>query len=209
MPSPLILLPGMGADARLHARLRTRGPIRALDWPPFKPHWRLADYAAEIVQRAEIAPGALIGGTSMGGMVALEIARQVSVSRVLLISSCNAREQVAKILLRLSPLAPLVPFEVAALTPRVPGLRPHRREVVEMAHRADPSFLRWCFREIAAWRGYHGDRSFIRQIHGSADRVLPVRHQRPDTVVPGAGHLMVMTHARAVSAFIDSVTPLV
>jgi hypothetical protein len=40
------------------------------------------------------------------------------------------------------------------------------------------------------------------QIHGSADRTLPVRHTRPDVVVTGAGHLLPFTHPEAVNDFI-------
>jgi pimeloyl-ACP methyl ester carboxylesterase len=42
----------------------------------------------------------------------------------------------------------------------------------------------------------------VRHIHGDRDHLLPHRLTQPDVLVPGAGHLMVMTHPEAVNDFL-------
>ena len=42
----------------------------------------------------------------------------------------------------------------------------------------------------------------VAKVHGSRDRLIPRRRIRPDAVVPGAGHLVNLTHAEVVNRFI-------
>ena len=42
----------------------------------------------------------------------------------------------------------------------------------------------------------------ICHIHGDRDRLIPLHRVRPDHVVPGAGHLLNLTHGEAVNAFL-------
>jgi pimeloyl-ACP methyl ester carboxylesterase len=200
---PILLLPGMGADRRLHGKLRPRHAIRPIDWPPFRPGGSLADYARSLIEREGIAAGDVIGGTSMGGMLALEIANQVRLRRVLLIASAASWRQVSPRLRRLSRLSPIAPFDLLALTPPLPMFPGGQRLIAEMARHAAPAFLRWACGALARWDGYHGDPALIRRIHGTRDRVIPP-WGRPDVVVPGGGHLIALTHPAVVADFIDA-----
>jgi pimeloyl-ACP methyl ester carboxylesterase len=65
-----------------------------------------------------------------------------------------------------------------------------------------PAFLRWATRAIFSWPGVEELPVPVRHIHGDRDRVIPVHRVRPDHVIPGAGHLLNLTHAAAVNAFI-------
>jgi pimeloyl-ACP methyl ester carboxylesterase len=199
---PILLLPGMGADHRLHGMLLTRRPIRALDWPPFQPRWSFTDYARSIIEREGIAEGDVIGGTSMGGMVALEIANQMRLRRVLLISSAIRWRQVTPFLRGLSRLSPVAPLGLLPFAPTVPGLPAGHGLAMAMARSADPTLLRWSCRAMATWNGYHGDPERIRRIHGTHDGVIPA-WGHPEVTIAGGGHLLPLTHAPAVAAFID------
>jgi pimeloyl-ACP methyl ester carboxylesterase len=42
----------------------------------------------------------------------------------------------------------------------------------------------------------------IHQIHGARDRVLPASPTRADVIVPGAGHVLSLTHAEDVNRFL-------
>ena len=41
-------------------------------------------------------------------------------------------------------------------------------------------------------------------MNGENDPVLPVKNTKPDTVVPGAGHALSMSHPDEVTAFLKS-----
>jgi pimeloyl-ACP methyl ester carboxylesterase len=199
---PILLLPGMGADRRLHCRLQTSIPIRAIDWPPFEPRWSFTDYARSIIASEGIAEGDIIGGTSMGGMVALEIANQMRLARVLLISSAIRWRQVTAFLRGLSRLSPVAPLGLLPFAPTIPGRPADHGLAMAMARSADPALLRWSCRAMAAWEGYHGDPDLIRRIHGTHDGVIPA-WGHADVTIAGGGHLLPLTHATAVAAFID------
>jgi pimeloyl-ACP methyl ester carboxylesterase len=70
-----------------------------------------------------------------------------------------------------------------------------------MASSASPSFLKWGLGAIASWKPSPVSAP-VHQIHGGADRLIPVRRVKADVVVPGAGHLLSLTHPVEVNAFL-------
>lgn len=86
--------------------------------------------------------------------------------------------------------------------PKFGRLTSEQRELSRsMASRTPASFLKWGIEAILSWRPtpvtvpvYH--------IHGSHDRLIPLRLVRPDRVVPGGGHLLTLTHPQEVTTFL-------
>src|ERR1043165_10147598 len=71
----LLLLPGMGADERLLAPQRAEFPDLVVPrWIPALRGESLADYARRLASSLGPAQDRWIGGVSLGGMVALEMA---------------------------------------------------------------------------------------------------------------------------------------
>ena len=63
--------------------------------------------------------------------------------------------------------------------------------------------MRWAARAVLHWVPDKTARDVpMLHIHGDRDRLLPHRLTHPDVVVPGAGHLMVLTHSEAVNEFL-------
>ena len=67
-----------------------------------------------------------------------------------------------------------------------------------------PAFLRWACPALAEWAAPETSGVPVYHIHGSCDRILLRRlaDPPPDRVIPGAGHLVNLTHARQVNAFL-------
>jgi len=65
-----------------------------------------------------------------------------------------------------------------------------------------PSFIRWAANAIFSWPGVVDLPIPVRHIHGDRDHLIPLRRVAPDCVIPGAGHLLNLTHAAAVNDFI-------
>ncbi|MCA9052331.1 MAG: alpha/beta hydrolase [Planctomycetaceae bacterium] len=185
----LYLLPGMGADASMYAgpwrRLRD---VRCVDWPPYAGERTLSELAQRMIEVYGISPDDEIGGTSLGGMVALELVRRLGQPRVLLLSSAVSRREVNPLLRMLSPLIPIAPFGLAkAIIGR------SRRASATMLRRSNPRFLREMCRAVVNWEGCPGPCGGVVRIHGDRDwmiRCPPDAHK-----VAGAGHLAVLTHA--------------
>lgn len=73
-----------------------------------------------------------------------------------------------------------------------------RRLLRQILEDTSPGFLKWAIGVILKWGRMEKPTEII-HIHGSVDRVLPVKYVKADTVIPGGGHLMVYTMAKEVS----------
>ncbi len=63
--------------------------------------------------------------------------------------------------------------------------------------------VRWGIEAITNWDGCDPPPGVpVHHIHGGDDELIPCRRVRPDVVVPGGGHLLNVTHADAVNAFL-------
>ena len=205
----LILLPGMAADSRLFQHQRTALPfLRTPDWIAPLDHEPLADYAQRFAQ--SITPGShcFVGGASFGGLVALEMAAHIQAEACFLIASVRSHREFPWRLRALRPVAALGPrglglvaaWAARSLAPFLPGIAVGRLN--RLSH-PQSTFLRWASWAALTWQPSAMTRAVrVFQIHGSADRTLPVRHTRPDVVVTGAGHLLPFTHPEAVNDFI-------
>jgi pimeloyl-ACP methyl ester carboxylesterase len=67
---------------------------------------------------------------------------------------------------------------------------------------SDPSFIRWAMRAILEWKNETIPQPLF-HIHGTKDRILPIRYSRPTHVIRNGGHLIVMEHAKEVNTFIE------
>lgn len=208
--SRLVLIPGLGADGQLFTAVRHLSPVI----PPWLPvdGGSLASYARRYIDAGWIRPGDNVGGSSFGGMLAQEAAALIPVRCLLLITTCRSREGVSPGLRFLSPLSRVVPVvhEPAAVIARVLDLKlgggtPASRRVIESWVRSgDPRYLRWAARVAGAWRGVTLPPGLpVFQIHGSHDRLMPVSRSGADTIIPGARHLLPITHPDIFRAWLE------
>jgi len=195
------LLPGMGADSSMYGRVwRSLSWIRLLDWPTFNEESSLAEMAASVIKEADIKAGDVVGGSSLGGMVALDIARKVEVAGVILIGSAIGPGELNGFLRLAAPLAAVAPIK---FTQTVVG-RMSDNEVVCMFERADPRFIRAMCLALPSWEGFRGPREVIHRVHGDSDLVIPAP-QDAARLVAGAGHLLAITHPNECVEFVKSV----
>jgi pimeloyl-ACP methyl ester carboxylesterase len=206
---PLILLPGMGADARMFSALRGGLPgIVTPAWITPRPHESLVEYARRFAGTIDPGRPCFIGGASLGGVMALEVAAVLPNVRACFvigsIRSASSRPWRVKILGPITPLVGILP-RLSPLIVRLLGrwLRPPTRGVLMQLTEADPQFLRWASAAILRWQPSPETRNVrVHHIHGERDRVFPVRMTEADHIVPGAGHLISITHPQAVVEFL-------
>ncbi|WP_225919222.1 alpha/beta fold hydrolase [Actomonas aquatica] len=190
------VLPGMGADQRMYAGAWHRLPqVRFLDWPKESTASSLAELAVEVIAMAGIEDGAVVVGSSLGGMVAAEIAKRRSLQRLILVGSALQKEEVSALLRLLHPLVGLAPL---SFVQRAGGKLPS--ELCTMFSEADAAFIRNMCRAVFAWEGLDHANVPVSRIHGRFDRVIP---PPKDATLLDGGHLIAMTHADACVEFIE------
>ena len=203
----LVLIPGLGADAALFEIQRASFPtLHVPPWIEPAPGETLVSYAARMAERVPGGDDVILGGVSFGGMLACEMACLVRPRVLLLVATCTTPAAIPRWNRWLARL-------VVALPPRL--LRPPRfawpwiawafgaregraRAIVEhCVLAASPEFVQWGLSAILAWQPSGAPQMPIVHVHGARDRLIPAARVDATDVVPGAGHLLNVTHAAA------------
>jgi hypothetical protein len=199
------ILPGMGASSAMYNALRHMldFDVNYINWPHYGGEKTYKEVAQTIIKNHRIANGDVIGGSSLGGMVALEIGRLVQPRAIILIGSAMTTNEVQGLLTLLSPLATFTPVSVIQAL-----IGKHKNLVSSMFADADPEFIRAMCMYLQQWPGYTGKADIIYRLHGKQDHVIPCPMDGA-TVVENAGHLIAMTHVAETAAFMQKVRALI
>lgn len=144
----------------------------------------------------------------------MEMAARLRPRGVLLIGSCTNPGSIAPRARSMRTLAKALPvssfhprrWSLPFVLPKFGRLTPEQRELFwRMASVTPASFLKWGVTAILSWRPTPVPVP-VRNIHGSADRLIPLRLVRPDRVVAGGGHLLTLTHPREINEFLAQAT---
>lgn len=231
----LVLYPGLGADARIFAPQHEAFGDRLLtpEWPDMRDAarpWTLREIGARAAAALEREPALagsayVVGGLSFGGQVALEAARALAeraqpVIAVALIASCRSERAVPEVFRRRQDAGRWIPAPLVRFLLRGPVVRTfaainnlsaeHGRLLYEIAAGVNVGLLRKQAEACAQWTfdpvAFTSETGLaIRQIHGSRDPVIPMTPGDPDEVIEGGKHLIHLTHAPEVNAWLSGV----
>jgi pimeloyl-ACP methyl ester carboxylesterase len=209
------LFPGLGADDRLLEPQKVAFPnLEVPPWIAPRPHESLASYAHRMAPNISDNRPFVLGGVSLGGMLAWELAALLRPEALLLIASCHSPKAIARGLRWSSWLMGLIPSLVIEgtkpLAPAAASYFSHTERffmpwLVEMYRDTPSAFLRWGVRAACTWKPSRLDGVPVYHIHGANDRLILARRSGADELVPGAGHLLNLTHVDEVNAFIATV----
>jgi pimeloyl-ACP methyl ester carboxylesterase len=209
---PILLFSGMAADERLfEPQLACFSNLRVPDWIEPVRGESLRAYAARLARVVDPGQPCIVGGASFGGTVALELASHLQAVACVLIGSIRSSAELPWRWRALEPLAYLGPDwlgVVAGITARFGAPWLGRGTVRRLQRLSQPqaAFARWARCAVIRWRPSPAARRVrVFQIHGEADRTLPVERTRPDVVVPAGGHALSLFSPRAVNEFLEQV----
>jgi pimeloyl-ACP methyl ester carboxylesterase len=231
MSSSLILLPGLGANSRLfdHQALHFGERLWVPPYPAPFPNESLREYAIRWVDELGFYKNEMksrtiwLGGASFGGMVALEVSKQLHIRNtpcagVILISALRSREAITprfrtqSQLLKVTPEAIVRPSLLRIGVPffsKLENLGEDDRERLEkMVHELDYSFFKWCTLAAGDWQWTSADvppNLQVAQLHGEYDGIIPLPdvHRSEAEILKEAKHLIFYTHAEAVNQWIE------
>lgn len=192
------LLPGMGATSRMYDLIKRKVSfhINYLDWPAYRNERTFRDVAQRIIAEHGIGKSDIVGGSSLGGMVALEMASLLDSKVVVLMGSALGKSEINRLLYALSPLASLAPL---SLLHKMSGKFDHI--VCQMFSASHPEFIRAMCLYISKWPGYRGSAGKVFRIHGKQDPIIRCP-QKDCLVVPNAGHLLTLSHIEICARFL-------
>lgn len=206
-----VFIPGLGADARVFEEYVKSFPDSVvLEWLSPMPAENLETYARRLARSVTPSPPCIVVGLSFGGMLAPYVAEEVGAGYcVLLASARSGRDfprwyRAGRFLCRWFPWLILMMIALGKCGVRVLNWLPGSKwRSVREQFLGSPTRQMFLFlRMILDWAFENPEvperKTPLLQIHGEKDRLIPIKNVRPDVVIPGGGHLFLLTHFDAV-----------
>ncbi len=209
---PLYFLPGLGADKRIFSFLKLNSDTQE-HIPyilPESSRESIQSYASRLIKNYIKHPNPILIGVSMGGVLALEIAEQIEVPLVILISSIKHPDE-KPTLFRLSEKTGFYRLVPPGLIKNIPWfIQPIFGKMnsqiytsfVDMIRSTDNRIIRWGVHTIVNWQ-FEKSRTKVLHIHGTADRLMPARFISDAKWIENGSHVMVGTKARPISKMVN------
>jgi pimeloyl-ACP methyl ester carboxylesterase len=204
------LISGLGADRRVFKHLGLGGHhVHYIDWIEFNLNDTLTSYSTRLLNQITTSNPVLVG-VSFGGMIAVEMAKQIETDKVILISSAKTRREIpvylrAAATLKVIHVLPVSWLkQVSALTYWAFGIKTEdeRRLLKTIIKETDPQFLRSALILIGRWDNVTLPKNLF-SVHGSSDHILPMH--TPDFVIKGGGHFMILNRAGEISSIVNEI----
>lgn len=202
---------GLGADHRAFERIQLSDQykIHHLHWIKPLPNEPLEAYAKRLASPINTSlPFALVG-LSMGGMMAAALTKFLHPQLTILISSAGSATELPAYFkwcgrLRLHHLLPpSILDKPNGIAYRLFGAKADKeRQLMKLIiESSDGAFIKWGIGAIITWR--EQVKPAVYHIHGTHDKILPIRNIRANAVVDKGSHFMVYTRAAEVSRLIE------
>ncbi|HWY97877.1 MAG TPA: alpha/beta hydrolase [Bacteroidia bacterium] len=207
----IYLIGGLGVDERVFTNIHFKNyEKRIVKWIEPLGDEPLTEYCKRLLTQIDASEPVTIAGVSFGGIVANEISKLIQVKQIVLISSVRSWREMPWYF-RFSGklnLHRLIPLKLARRANRF--MRwfflvkdpVHRQLLMDIAGETSPTYLKWALNAAVRWRGEEVANAL--QVHSNKDRTFPLQYiKRPDLVIQGVGHFMVVQKAEEVGSFID------
>lgn len=207
------LIPGMGANRRLYENYRLPGKIHYLEWEYVAGAETLTDYAAHLAGRIETKNNIIVG-SSMGGMMAVELSRIIKPALTVLISAPTGRHQFPrslKILDRIGLHRAMGPNTLCKLTKLCDTFMGFKTEeqrsmFYEMMQSNGPDFLHYSVKAVLGWNNLDLPEGSFVQIIGDRDRLFDCRKIPGSIVLKGSGHFSTYERSEEICSIIRDLT---
>lgn len=207
---------GLAADSRVfkHIRLPEGFEIVHLHWIDPQKNESLESYALRLADKIDRNERFVLIGLSMGGMIASEIAKKYKPAVTILLSSVPTYKDFPvafKIAYRtrLHKVVPTSFLKSASIIKRFFSAEDAQDKIIlrQVIKDSDTGFIRWALGAILQWKNEDIPGS-LWHIHGTNDRVLPIRYTKPTHIISKGGHLMVMSRAGELNELIKKLLPV-
>ena len=204
---------GLGADKKAFQKIKLPAGYEPvfLDWIPPQKNESLCDYARRFSSLIKNDDAFILIGLSFGGMLASEIARLRRPMKTIIISSLASSNELPWYFksagkVGLHKAVPIKFLKAGSILKNFMGVRSREDKAIiyNYARSANPDLVRWSLGAIVNWN--QPDRlPGIIHLHGSNDRMLPIRYTHPDYIVKGGSHLMIFNKADEVNRILNEV----
>lgn len=203
---------GLGADERAFSKLTINGfQLEVIPWLIPERKETIQEYAIRM-RRGITDENPVLMGLSFGGMVCTEIAKQISVQKIILISSVKSSKELPAWMRTVAALQlhKIVPLKSTRLTQpiqnRMLGIESaeEAKLVASLRREVHLPYTKWAVNQAINWKNTWQHPN-IYHIHGDNDHMFPVKNIKANCVIKNAGHFMIMNRAAEVSNYVNSI----
>jgi len=212
--STVFLIAGLGADTRLYNNtdIPAGYEVIPVDWIEPNQTDTLKTYAQKLIYQYNIVDRSIVIGTSMGGMLAIEISKIVKLNKTILISSIKTSDEAPGYfkVFRNLPVFKLFPKKLFTSVGFM--IKPIFGKMTDadawllndMIKNSSPVFMKWAMGAVLKWENktippnvYH--------IHGDKDLVFPYKNIKNAILLKGGTHIMVYNRAKEINKLLKNI----
>lgn len=208
---PIIyLISGLGADHRVYKRLSFPYKSKHITWEDHEGVKSLNDYAKKLLPQIDTKSPIILIGLSFGGLIAQELDKLVNAKQIIIISSLNGHRQMPFLyrLLAFFKLQYLIPAKFLQNNPFtnfIFGIKNKSSKdlLKRILEDTSLSFLKWATIQCLKWRSEKSPKTI--HIHGSSDRIIPIKNTKPDHIVTNGSHFMIVDKHKKIQKVLDKI----
>jgi pimeloyl-ACP methyl ester carboxylesterase len=212
--SKIFLIAGWGADTRNYNNIELPEAYEVIpvDWIEPDVSDTLATYAQKLIHQYNITYNSIVIGNSLGGMLAIEIANSVPLSKVILISSIKTINEAPWYFsfFKMLPVYKILPGTVythlgVTIRPIFGGMSPQQLWLFkDMLTKSSPKFLKWAMDAVFKWQNTNIPPN-VYHIIGDKDEVFNYKRIKDAIIVKGGTHVMIFDKAKEVNKILKGI----
>lgn len=204
---------GIGADKRLFSYIELLPGFdpEYIEWILPGEEESLPEYAIRLFTPYYSGKPFILIGLSLGGIVAVEIAKQFPPVCTVIISSVPVSSQLPPYfkLVREMNLPRHIPaglFKITATLKHYLLMKSwtNKRLMRRVIRDGNERFIKWGMNAVLSWTNEVLPRP-LNHIHGTWDEVFPVKYAKPTHVIRKGGHVLVVSHAGAINHILQEI----
>jgi len=216
LKNSVYIFSGLGTDERVFQKLKFENVnVTFIQWIPPKSKETLEEYVVRISKQITSESPILVG-LSFGGMVAVEVSKIIKTKKLILLATAKGKKEIPIYFRFLGKIGfhKLIPsnvFRSANLfTYWFFGIDSNfeRKLLKQILVDMNPTFLKWAIDKIVNWENITIPQNAI-HIHGSKDRILPLKFIQYDVKIQGGGHFMTINKYLELNEIIKSELELI
>lgn len=209
MAKELYIFSGLGADERVFQRLDfSEFSTTFIKWIVPVDDETIEQYTTRLLEQITSRKPTLIG-LSFGGIIAVEVAKQIDTEKVILIASAKTKNEIPFYYrfagqLRIHKLLParFLKSSNFILNWFFGTTTTFDQELLkQILIETDPKFLKWAIDKVARWTNQTQIKNIF-HIHGTRDRILPLSFVKCNSTIKNGGHLMTLNKSDEINQIV-------
>ncbi len=213
--TPIYFVPGLAAGPEIFENLelsKEKYELHYLTWlKPLALEESIANYAMRMCDEVKEKEPILIG-VSFGGIMVQEMSKFLDVKKVIIISSVKTNKELPKKfkmakftkLYKFFPTKVISNFEEYAQYFLGKSLKKRAKIYQKYLSVRSKTYLNWAIFNVLKWE-QNKPLDGIVHIHGTKDKVFPIKNINESIEIKGGTHIMILTKAKKISKIIDEV----